>query len=156
MANSIGTFCLAYYRGNLSEYGAIEFGSYNGADDDSISERFNEIPFWIIMGSIGGLLGKFELQKQESVIRVSSPCALISSAKDLRILNNNMPSAPTCIFSERWLVLQSFWKIEKNPATKRQKVQHEGVKDVADFLHQLNQLDCHVCAAYHELGLPQG
>ena len=60
VANSVGTFCLAYYRGNLSEYGAIEFGSYNGDDDDSISERFREIPFWIIMGIIGGLLGEFE------------------------------------------------------------------------------------------------
>ena len=57
VANSVGTFCLAYYRGNLSEYGAIEFGSYNGDDDNSIGERFKEIPFWIIMGIGGGVLG---------------------------------------------------------------------------------------------------
>ena len=58
VANSVGTFCLAYYRGNLSQYGAIEFGSYNGDYDDSIGERFKEIPFWIIMGIGGGVLGK--------------------------------------------------------------------------------------------------
>jgi len=57
VANSVGTFCLAYYRGNLSEYGAIKFGSYNGDDDNSIGERFREIPFWIIMGIGGGVFG---------------------------------------------------------------------------------------------------
>ena len=58
VANSVGTFCLAYYRGNLSSYGAIEFGSYSGDADDSIGERFLEIPFWIIMGIGGGVLGE--------------------------------------------------------------------------------------------------
>ncbi|VEU42657.1 unnamed protein product [Pseudo-nitzschia multistriata] len=57
VANSVGTFCLAYYRGNLSDYGAISFGSYNGEDDNSIRQRFFEIPFWIIMGIGGGILG---------------------------------------------------------------------------------------------------
>jgi len=57
VANSVGTFCLAYYRGNLTQYGAIEFGSYSGGDDDTIGERFREIPFWIIMGIVGGVLG---------------------------------------------------------------------------------------------------
>ena len=59
VANSVGTFCLAYYRGNLSSYDAIEFGTYSGNDDDSIGERFLEIPFWIIMNrwrSIRGVI----------------------------------------------------------------------------------------------------
>ena len=63
VANSVGTFCLATFRGNLSEYGAIEFGSYNGDDDNSIGERFHEIPFWIFMGIIGGVLGEFSAVK---------------------------------------------------------------------------------------------
>jgi len=63
VANSVGTFCLATFRGNLSEYGAIEFGSYNGDDDNSIGERFHEIPFWIFMGIIGGVLGEFSTVK---------------------------------------------------------------------------------------------
>jgi chloride channel 7 len=63
VANSVGTFCLAYYRGNLSEYGAIEFGSYNGDDDNSIGERFREIPYWIVMGIGGGLLGEHKLRE---------------------------------------------------------------------------------------------
>ena len=59
VANSVGTFCLAYYRANLcSYYGAIEFGTYSRNDDDSIDERFLEIPFWIIMGIGGGVLGE--------------------------------------------------------------------------------------------------
>lgn len=65
VANSVGTFCLAYYRGNLSEYGAIEFGSYNGDDDNSIGERFKEIPFWVIMGIGGGILGEFKITRSK-------------------------------------------------------------------------------------------
>eukprot|EP00537_Pseudo-nitzschia_pungens_P002124 CAMPEP_0172361830 /NCGR_PEP_ID=MMETSP1060-20121228/5602_1 /TAXON_ID=37318 /ORGANISM="Pseudo-nitzschia pungens, Strain cf. cingulata" /LENGTH=986 /DNA_ID=CAMNT_0013084211 /DNA_START=98 /DNA_END=3058 /DNA_ORIENTATION=- len=57
VANSVGTFCLAYYRGNLTDYGAITFGSYTGDNDNSIGHRFVEIPFWIAMGIGGGVLG---------------------------------------------------------------------------------------------------
>ena len=58
VANSVGTFCLAYYRHNLSEYGAIEFGNYNGDGDNNIGETFMAVPFWIIMGIGGGVLGE--------------------------------------------------------------------------------------------------
>ena len=36
VANAVGTFCLAYYKGDLTYCGAINFGSYTDADDDSI------------------------------------------------------------------------------------------------------------------------
>lgn len=114
VANSIGTFCLAYYRGNLSEYGAIEFGSYNGADDDSISERFREFPFWIVMGSIGGLLGKFGLEEYENV---TGEC-LRARAKDVLILNNNLPFASTCIIPKGGWFCKAFGKLKTSSDKK--------------------------------------
>ncbi|MGK3746768.1 MAG: chloride channel 7 [Bacillariaceae sp.] len=57
VANSVGTFCLALYRGDLSYYGAIQFGSYDGSEDTNISDRFMEIPWWILLGIIFGILG---------------------------------------------------------------------------------------------------
>ena len=114
VANSIGTFCLAYYRGNLSEYGAIEFGSYNGADDDSISERFREFPFWIVMGSIGGLFGKFGLEEYESL---TGEC-LHLSAKDQLILNNNLPFASTFVFPKGGWFCKAFGKLKTSSDKK--------------------------------------
>ena len=57
VANSVGTFCLALYRGDLSYYGAIQFGSYTGSEDNNISDRFLEIPWWIVLGVLFGILG---------------------------------------------------------------------------------------------------
>ncbi len=74
VANSVGTFCLAYYRGNLSQYGAIEFGSYNGDDDNSIGERFKEVPYWIVMGISFGILGK---SKQRRIKCIRSTLCLV-------------------------------------------------------------------------------
>mmetsp|Transcript_26569 Transcript_26569/g.30194 ORF Transcript_26569/g.30194 Transcript_26569/m.30194 type:complete len:438 (-) Transcript_26569:2727-4040(-) len=65
VANSVGTFCLALYRGDLSYYGAIQFGhgsnGESGGDDEDdaadINSRFMEIPWWIVLGVFCGILG---------------------------------------------------------------------------------------------------
>ena len=57
VANAVGTFCLAYYKGDLSYYGAINFADYTGKKDDSIENQFMEVPWWILLGILLGTLG---------------------------------------------------------------------------------------------------
>mmetsp|Transcript_15425 Transcript_15425/g.38302 ORF Transcript_15425/g.38302 Transcript_15425/m.38302 type:complete len:1060 (+) Transcript_15425:21-3200(+) len=59
VANAIATFCLALYRGDLSAYGAIQFGYYNESYTNIFVDRFEEIPFWILLGIGGGILGGY-------------------------------------------------------------------------------------------------
>ncbi|KAG7373885.1 chloride channel [Nitzschia inconspicua] len=59
VANALGTFCLALYRGDLSSYGAIQFGTYDEPNDKIFVDRFVEIPFWFILGGIMGVMGGF-------------------------------------------------------------------------------------------------
>lgn len=61
VANALGTFCLALYRKDLSEYGAISL-SIGGESDSSTGSnifvsRFEEVPFFLLVGVVGGLLG---------------------------------------------------------------------------------------------------
>lgn len=56
VANALGTFCLALYRGDLSSYGAIQFGTYDTTDDNIFVDRFIEIPFWILLGIGMGIM----------------------------------------------------------------------------------------------------
>jgi chloride channel 7 len=59
VANALGTFCLALYRGDLSSYGAIQFGTYEEANDNIFVDRFVEIPFWIILGMVMGIMSGY-------------------------------------------------------------------------------------------------
>jgi H+/Cl- antiporter ClcA len=59
VSNAIATFCLALYRGDLSAYGAIQFGKYEESKTNIFVDRFEEIPFWILMGVGGGVLGGY-------------------------------------------------------------------------------------------------
>lgn len=57
VANTLGTFCLALYRGDLSRYGSIQFGTYNVSKSNILVDRLVEVPFWILLGIGGGVLG---------------------------------------------------------------------------------------------------
>lgn len=57
VANTLGTFCLALYRRNLSNYGSIQFGTLKESDGNTFVDRFEQIPFWIMMGIGGGVMG---------------------------------------------------------------------------------------------------
>jgi H+/Cl- antiporter ClcA len=60
VANALGTFCLALYRGDLSSYGAIQFGTYHEPADNIFIDRFVEIPFWIMLAiGMGVMSGCF-------------------------------------------------------------------------------------------------
>ncbi|KAL3908888.1 MAG: hypothetical protein SGILL_008311 [Bacillariaceae sp.] len=59
VANALGTFCLALYRGDLSSYGAIQFGTYDTSGDDIFVDRFEEIPFWILLGIGMGIMSGY-------------------------------------------------------------------------------------------------
>ena len=59
VANTIGTFCLAIQHGDLSDYSVISLGTYNTANDDIFFSRFKEVPLYIFIGVVGGLLGGF-------------------------------------------------------------------------------------------------
>jgi chloride channel 7 len=59
VANALGTFCLALYRGDLSSYGAIQFGTYDTTNDSIFVDRFVEIPFWILQGIGMGIMSGY-------------------------------------------------------------------------------------------------
>lgn len=57
VANAIGTFCLAFKRGDLSDYSVINLGDYVTRNDDVFFTRIAEVPFYLFMGVVGGILG---------------------------------------------------------------------------------------------------
>ena len=57
VANTIGTFCLALQHGDLSDYGVIDLGTYNSANDNIFFTRLEEVPLYIFIGIAGGVLG---------------------------------------------------------------------------------------------------
>jgi H+/Cl- antiporter ClcA len=59
IANAIGTFCLAVQHGDLSSYSVINLGTYTGSDSttDIFVNRVEEIPLYMIMGVVFGMLG---------------------------------------------------------------------------------------------------
>jgi chloride channel 7 len=57
VANTLGTFCLALYRGDLTKYGSIQFGTFKESDGNIFVVSIKEIPFWIMMGIGGGMMG---------------------------------------------------------------------------------------------------
>ena len=79
VANAVGSFCLALYHGSLSNFSVIALGAflenasfpgYNprtgkvAGDDDisyfeeaQFSERFAEVPLYVLVGAVGGLMG---------------------------------------------------------------------------------------------------
>jgi len=56
-ATAAATFCLAVYRHDLSEYGVISLASYDSVDGNIFLNRVTEVPFYVITGVVGGLLG---------------------------------------------------------------------------------------------------
>ena len=59
VASAIATLCLAVYRRDLSEYGAISLrlGEAGGSGSNIFVSRFEEIPFFVLVGLIGGIMG---------------------------------------------------------------------------------------------------
>ena len=79
VANAVGSFCLALYHGSLSNYSVIDLGAflenasfpgYNRGtgkavtdddehpyEDDIFSERFAEVPLYLLVGAVGGVMG---------------------------------------------------------------------------------------------------
>ena len=53
VANVIGTFCLALQRGDLSNYSVINLGK----SETIIVNRVEEVPLYIFLGVMGGILG---------------------------------------------------------------------------------------------------
>ena len=64
VANALGTFCLAWYRGNLSDYAVISLGAFKGGTTEFLN-RFEEVPLYIVMGVVGGILGGIFCQSYE-------------------------------------------------------------------------------------------
>uniref|UniRef100_A0A7S2XPI2 Chloride channel protein n=1 Tax=Attheya septentrionalis TaxID=420275 RepID=A0A7S2XPI2_9STRA len=56
-ATTIATFCLAIYRGDLSQYSVISLAALSTPDDHVFINRFLEMPLYAIVGAAGGLLG---------------------------------------------------------------------------------------------------
>ena len=79
VANAVGTFCLAWHHGSLSNYSVIDLGAflenasylgsknnYGGGDGDNggttddssrFSDRFAEVPLYMLVGIVGGIMG---------------------------------------------------------------------------------------------------
>ena len=57
VANALGTFCLAWYRNDLSNYSVINLGNYYEEEFDIFVNRFEEIPLYVFIGALGGMMG---------------------------------------------------------------------------------------------------
>eukprot|EP00980_Cylindrotheca_fusiformis_P021527 scaffold8369_cov121-Cylindrotheca_fusiformis.AAC.8 len=57
VANALGTFCLALYRGDLSQYSVISLGNFSEPNYNIFLNRFEEVPFYVLTGIIGGMIG---------------------------------------------------------------------------------------------------
>ena len=57
IGTSISTFCIAVYYGDLMKYGVLTLDSLDTPDDDVFKNRFGEIPYYAIIGAIGGFMG---------------------------------------------------------------------------------------------------
>ncbi|CAJ1951978.1 unnamed protein product [Cylindrotheca closterium] len=73
VANALGTFCLALYRGDLSQYSVINLGDYNEPNKNIFVNRFEEVPFYFLTGIIGGAMGGLyssvlEFQKRQMAL----------------------------------------------------------------------------------------
>jgi len=96
VANSVGTFCLAMYRGDLSYYGAIHFGTFDAKLDENMIERqFIELPFWILLAIGGGLLGGFFCKafskiKKSSGKKFNTPALRLWRITYISIINSSI------------------------------------------------------------------
>jgi len=57
VANAIGTFCLAVQHGDLSNYSVISLGTYTTSNGNIFFTRIVELPLYLFMGTMGGILG---------------------------------------------------------------------------------------------------
>ena len=56
-ATALGTFAIAIYHGDLSDFSILSLGEETSAK--GIGNRFEAVPYYILMGVFGGLLGAF-------------------------------------------------------------------------------------------------
>ena len=59
MATAVATFVIASYYGDLTHYGVLTLDTINTPNDNVILNRFQEVPLYVIIGVMGGLLGAF-------------------------------------------------------------------------------------------------
>lgn len=57
IGTSIATFCIAVYSNDLTNYGVLTLDSIKTPDGDVLKNRFGEIPYYAILGVLGGLIG---------------------------------------------------------------------------------------------------
>ena len=56
-ATALGTFMIAIYHGDLSKYSILSLGDDSSVDNSELLNRFAEIPWYMIIGICGGLVG---------------------------------------------------------------------------------------------------
>jgi H+/Cl- antiporter ClcA len=59
VATAIGTFVIAIYHGDLSHFSVLSLGNGLQSDNDHSVNSFAELPFYVLIGAAGGLLGAF-------------------------------------------------------------------------------------------------
>jgi chloride channel 7 len=59
VATSLGTFVIATYHGDLSDFSVLSLGQENTESQKLAFDTFTQVPFYILVGAMGGLLGAF-------------------------------------------------------------------------------------------------
>ena len=57
IGTSIATFCIAVYSNDLTNYGVLTLDSIKTPDGDVLKNRFGEIPYYAVLGALGGVIG---------------------------------------------------------------------------------------------------
>ncbi|GMH88946.1 hypothetical protein TL16_g11308 [Triparma laevis f. inornata] len=57
VGTSLATFMIAIYFGDLTKYGVLTLDSIDTPNDDVVYNRFAEIPWYALIGTMGGLIG---------------------------------------------------------------------------------------------------
>ena len=99
VANALGTFCLAWHRGDLSDYTVISLGLYRERFQTVFVNRFEEVPFYILIGVAGGIMGGLFCRGFENIRGIISRRFTSRRAQLLQVLLLSLVTS-TCLF---WL-----------------------------------------------------
>ena len=58
-ATALGTFAIAIYHGDFSRFSVLSLGNMTLQESVKVLHSFEEVPYYILMGACGGLLGAF-------------------------------------------------------------------------------------------------